>query len=201
MVIKEYLMANWASTAYAIEGPIETLKKIEHAVLHHNVLGGSSDSWEGNVLIALGIDCEKEIINSHKPYLRGFIQDEPCWCEEDTVLRLYAEEAWEVTDFYKLLERQFPDIKVYWSTEEIDNNFFATNDVNGKYFSDKYYVDTCIHGNYAFDYFESMESAYRWLDKISEGEVKNEEDIDEFNNKYGNTDDYINVYEYQIIKE
>lgn len=193
-------MANWASTSYAIEGPIETLKKIENAILHHNVLNGSSDTWEGNVLIALDIDCEKEVVNNHKPYLRGFIQDDPWWDADDTVLRLCAEEAWETTDFYKLLENKFPEIKVYWSTEEIDNSFFATNDAEGKYFKDRFYVDTCIHGNYEFDYFETKEDAFRWLEKLSGGEVKNEEGVDEFNDKYGNTDDFINIYEYQIIE-
>lgn len=47
-------MANWAFTEYAIEGPKETLQKIEQAILHHDMEEGSSKDWEGNILNAFG---------------------------------------------------------------------------------------------------------------------------------------------------
>ena len=51
-------MANWASSSYVIEGPAKTLKKIYKAIKHPVVQEKSSEDWEGNVLLTLGINWE-----------------------------------------------------------------------------------------------------------------------------------------------
>ena len=51
-------MANWAMTAYVIEGDKQVLEKIHHAIKHPKVIKDSSEGWEGNVLAALGIEWE-----------------------------------------------------------------------------------------------------------------------------------------------
>ena len=77
-------MANWATTLYRIESKSEDLQELndlcktflskERPVMEE----GASEEWEGNIILALGID-------KGSSYLRGFIQE----CElEDGVFAL-----------------------------------------------------------------------------------------------------------------
>ena len=189
-------MANWAFTSYAIEGPKETLLKIEDAILHPTQPEGADEGWEGGVLNTLGITYEERGPGGTGKYMRGFVKEEPWW--DSNVLRFDAEEAWGITDFYEVLEENFPDIKVYWTTEESGCEVYATNDKEGKYFSDRVYVDTCINGNYQMDYFTSEDTAYAWLGKITNGKVTNKEQAEAFNAE-GHEEDFISVHLYEIV--
>lgn len=193
-------MPNWAFTEYAIEGPKETLQKIEQAILHHDMEEGSSKDWEGNILNALEINWIRRDLDRMKGlYMRGFIHEEPWWID-DNVLRFCANEAWNVTDFDEALLSAFPDIKVYWATEEEGMGIYATNDKEGKYFPDRFFVDTCINGNYQSNYFSRESNAYYWLSKITEGKVKTKEEVEAFNEDVDrDPDDFIYVHEYRII--
>lgn len=194
-------MPNWAYTSYAVEGPKETLQKIEQAILHHPVREGSSEDWEGNVLDALDIKwISRDQDRKNGLYMRGFIQEEPWWAENDTVLMFCAEEAWGVTDFDEALMSAIPDIKVYWATEEEGMGIYATNDKEGKYFPDRFFVDTCINGNYQSEHFKTGKDVYAWISKLTEGKVKTEEDVEAFNDDVDrDPDDFIFVHEYRII--
>lgn len=193
-------MPNWAYTSYAVEGPKETLQKIEQAILHHPVVENSSGDWEGNVLEALDIKwVSRDQDRENGLYMRGFIHEKPWWID-DNVLRFCANEAWNVTDFDKALLSAFPDIKVYWATEEEGMGIYATNDKEGKYFSDRFYVDTCINGDYQSEYFNTKETAFAWISKLTEGKVKTEEEVEAFNDDVDrDPDDFIYVHEYRII--
>ena len=141
-------MANWASTDYVIEGPKETLKKIYDAIQHPDTSEGDN-GWEGGVLKALGITWKERQSDGSGYYMRGFIQDPESVefnPETDKVLTFYAEEAWGATDFNEVLEKEFPDIKVYYNVIEEGEEIYATNDKEGKYFTDRFIVDTCING-------------------------------------------------------
>jgi hypothetical protein len=195
-------MANWASTAYAIEGPHETLEKIEKAILEHPVEEGSSEDWEGNILKALGIEWEAHTPDGKGYYMRGFIQDVPWW-DGDT-LRFYAEEAWGATDFNEVLEKNIPDIKVFYTVEEPGCEVYATNDKEGKYFPDRYWVDTCIDNNYQSEYFQFESSVYKWLHDITDGKVSSAEDAEKFNSDHEDAGDddenFINIHVFKVIE-
>lgn len=107
-------MANWASTSYYIEGQQCDLREIfnlckDFMDCKRQPMKETADNeWEGNVIMALGMDVEKY-------YLRGFIQA----CELDgDVLRIDAEEAWSLTDFKNALESHYDGLKVYFFVEE-----------------------------------------------------------------------------------
>ena len=191
-------MANWAFTSYAIEGPKETLLKIEDAILHPTQPEGADEGWEGGILNTLGLTYEERGPGGTGKYMRGFIRDEVSWCDDDRVIRFDAKEAWGITDFYEVLEENFPDIKVYWTTEESGCEVYATNDKEGKYFSDRVCVDTCIDDNYQMDYFTSEKAAYAWLSKITDGKITNKEQAEAFN-KEDHGDDFISVHLYEIV--
>lgn len=194
-------MANWAYTSYAIEGNKESLEKIYKAILHPDVKENSTESWEGNVLRALGIEWEDGTPNGKGKYLRGFINDGPWWGDDEhTFIRFEAEEAWNVTDLDEILMENFKDVKVYWITEEEGMGIFATNDKDGKYFPQRFYVDTCIAGDYNSDYFKEKKDVYRWLSKITKGTIKTQEDVNVFNSeREEDYDNFIYIHEFKVI--
>ena len=204
-------MANWASTSYAIEGPKETLQRIEEAILHHPVEKDSSDNWEGNILKALDIEWEPHHMEQEGNniefsgyYMRGFIQEEPWWDERHDSLRFDAMEAWGATDFHEVLEKNIPDIKVFYVVEESGEEVYATNDKEGKYFKDRFFVDTCIDGNYQSEYFTYESSVYKWLHDITNGRVNSREEAEKFNADYEDSDagdeNYISIHEFSVIE-
>lgn len=190
-------MANWATTGYVIEGPVDTLVKIEQAIKHPVVKEGSDENWEGNVLNTLGITWEPSKPDGTGYCMRGFIDTEPSW-EKDT-LRFDAEEAWNLTDFYKCLEKAFPEIKVYWIVEEEMMGIFETNDKEGKYFKARYMLDCCIGEEYYSEYFSTEEQLFDYLSAITNGKITNNEDIENFNESLADdAEDYIKVFEFKI---
>ena len=194
-------MPNWCMTAYTIEGNKRTLNRIKNAI--ERCLSGefpkeenSAYNWEGNVLNALGIKFKKRN-GEHKYCVRGFLYEKPIL--DDCVLKLNAEEAWSRTDFAELLKRKFPSITVYWVAEESGCDIFQTNDTEGKYYDEKYWVDACVNGNYMSEYFQTEESAYDWICRISG--CKNESDVEAFNDRCAeeDSDDYIYVHEFEVV--
>ena len=193
-------MANWASTAYAIEGEHEVLQKIYDAII------ASENNSDGNkpeteVLSNLGIEYRGFKINEQPYDLRGAILPESWWWDENTgALRFAAEEAWGVSDFKDVLLKDYPDLKIFYVVEEGNDDVYATNDAEGKYFPDRFFVDTCIDGEYKCDYFKTKEAAFEWISMISD--CQTEEDIDYFNDEraMADMDDFISVHEFSVIE-
>lgn len=198
-------MANWASTSYAIEGPMEALLKIEDAILHHETSEGASEGWEGDVLKTLGLTWESNKPDGTGKYMRGFIRSdvEPQYDPNTGALRFDAEEAWGVTDFNEVLEENFPSVKVFYSVEECGEEIYATNDREGKYFKDRFYADCCIDGNYQSDYFVYKSEMFKWLYKITDGKINTEEKVKQFNSSHEDACDddenFINIHEFEVV--
>ena len=188
-------MANMASVAYAIEGLEKVLQKIYEAIMdaYCNDNGGSYQEYKAAKKLKL--HCKEG-----KTRLRGDFQGEPRL--ENGVLRFSAEEAWGLQDFAELLEKHFSDIKVYWVVEEPGMEIYCTNDREGKYFPERYWVDTCIDAIYNSEYFRTEGDAYNWLDKLTYGRVKCKKDVEEFNADYEKAceddENFIYVHEFDI---
>lgn len=150
----------------------------------------ASKEWEGNIVRVLGATDEQMENN----YLRGFIQEYEM--DGDTIC-VEAEEAWGTTDFRHVLAQLIPELTIYYIVEEPGCEIYATNDSEGKYFIDRFYVDACINGNYESDYFETEEQAMKYVasllgkDNISMKEVKEWTEEQE-------GDDFIYVHEFEI---
>ena len=191
-------MANWASVAYAIEGPNEVLERIKKAIM--DAIADKSDFYEEyKALVNLGYST----VGLDECRLGGSITDEPDLC--DGVLRFWSEERWGLQDFNVLLEKLFPEIKVYWVVEESGCEVYCTNDKEGKYFPERYWADTCIDDNYQSEYFRDEESMYKWLSDLTEGRVTNSEQVDAFNSDYEESDsfeeNFISIHEFQIDED
>ena len=151
-------MANYATTTYKIEGPTPILQNLHNMLesLRNGDIKPSQDypeDWEGTVIHLLG--------GSIKGYsMRGTITDSNF---NDGVLTIYAEEAWSVTDFRHALTDVYPDLTVYFRTEECGCDVFISNDVDGKYFSEDCLLDACFDGDGYSEYFATYEDACQYL--------------------------------------
>lgn len=191
-------MANWAITSYRIEGSKSDLERVYGVIddflseRRKPVKENASKEWEGNIVKALGATDEQISDN----YLRGFIQE---YEMDDNTIRIEADEAWGATDFRHLLEQLIPKLIVYYIVEEPDNEVYATNDREGKYFTYLFYVDTCIGGNYEGEYFTNKEQAMAYAANLLGLDKVTEEELEIWNNKHGDDDDFVYVHEFEYV--
>ena len=186
-------MANMASVAYAIEGPKEILQKINEAIVVaiHTV--------DNRYELYKAAEYLKLPIEEGKTRLGGEITEEPAWDKNTEALRFWSEERWGLQDFAELLEKHFPDIKVYWVVEECGCEVYCTNDKEGKYFPDRFYADTCINGIYQSEYFTTEEEMYKWLSENTNGKIKSLEDAENFNESPDTPkEDFISIHEFEV---
>ena len=191
-------MANWARTSYAIEGSKSDLERMFNVIndfVKSNVKpveANASKEWEGNIVKALGAS-EEQMKNN---YLRGFIQTYEII---DGVLYIEAEEAWGATDFRHLLAKLMPKLTIYYIVEECGCEVYATNDCDGKYFTESYYVDICIDGDYFNDYFNTEEQVLSYVAQLLKKESVTMKDIDEWNEEQDDNENYIYVHEFKYV--
>lgn len=96
----------------------------------------------------------------NKVYCRGTIT---FYEIEDDVLTLNTETAWaEMSETRHLIESCFPGMKIYYIEEESGCERFYTNDSEGIYFKDRYYLD----GFDDSEYFETLEEAAKYVKEI-----------------------------------
>lgn len=187
-------MANWANTSYCIEGNEKDLREL-HETMKALAAGeiipvaDAADGWEGNVTKALGIE-------SDNAYLRGFIQE---YRLDGEVLKIEAQEAWSVTDFKDLLESHYENMKVYYLTEELGCQVYETNDSAGKYFDDKFLVDSYVDGDGEMEYFKTKEEALEYIAQRLGLDDVTEEQIETWNEEREDGDEFINIIELKVV--
>ena len=191
-------MANWCTTSYTIVGKVGDVERINAALENHPVKEKSAANWQGNILNALGVNYDA----LEKRSMRGFLHDHDYIGEigdGDAQLKMLFEEAWCRTEFAEVLGELMPDISIYWQAEESDCGVYQTNDSEGGFYPERYYVTTCIGGEYESEYFETEAEAYEWLSQRSG--CKCAADVEAFNENRtkADSDDFIYVHEYEIV--
>lgn len=167
-----FVMPNTVIVEYAIEGPKKQLRKIAAAIKNHPVEEDFQKDCEGSVLKALGINTAKE------NYPQGVILQEPAWIKD--ALCFTAQESVNKVSFKKLLKEKFSEIRVFYFLENNIEGIYTTNDRFGKYFPERYSVDTCIDGYYYCEYFSEKKDIYKWLFSLTKGKIKSDEDIEHY---------------------
>ena len=195
-------MANWASVNYTIEGPISDLNLLMNAI-QNTPIRDYGTREEADILSILNIKLDNiKHSDGRGLYLRGSITSAE-WGHDNTTIIINAEEAWGVVDFKDVLKVIFPNIKIYYSVEEPNDEVYATNDVQGKYYPDRFYVDACIEGDFDYNYFSTSTAMYQWLSEITGTRVYNEETLNAFNSEYEDEglddENYIHVHEFKVI--
>ena len=196
-------MPNWASTNYRIEGEMKHLQTIYNVCKaleegKHKPSANAADNWEGDIILALGL-TEKELAEK-KWYLRGFIE---YFGIEDDTLEIQAEEAWGVTDFRFALKEIFGDeIEVFYITEEPGCEVYQTNDVDGKYFTGLFEVDSYgLDADCGIENFDEKEEALEYIANLLKRESITEEELDKWNEENEGEDRYILLHKYDKVAD
>lgn len=151
--------------------------------------------WLGCLVKALGGD-------PNKVYCRGTIT---FYEIEDDVLTLNTETAWsEMSETRHFIESCFPDMKIYYIEEESGCEIFNTNDSEGIYFKDRYYLD----GFDDSEYFETLEEASNYVKEIVGHDVEADFDaIDKALSDYveeheeEDPDCYYSFHEFKVVDD
>ncbi len=156
-------MPNWAYTAYHATGDKEQLQKLYSVMdelecmkasgLYEN---GFGSTWLGNLVIKLGGDW-------NKVYCRGSWDN--LQLHDDGTVSFSVESAWdELNEVREFIEVKFPDIHIYYQTEEPGMGIYKTNDNTGQYFPEKYYL--WVEDNET-EYHNNLESLIRDVEHIT----------------------------------
>lgn len=192
-------MANWASTIYRIEGSKEDLEKVYNVIdefmseRRKPVQVDASNEWEGNIIRALGATDEQMKNN----YLRGFIEE---YEMDGDIIRIEAEEAWGTTDFRYVLAQLMPELTIYYIVEEPGCEVYATNDAEGKYFPERFYVDAYVNGDYQSEYFDTEEQAMTYVANLLGKQEVSKNELENWNECHEEDDNFIYIHEFEIVE-
>lgn len=156
-------MPNWAYSQYVAVGEKEQLKQLHSIMseledmkapgLHEN---GFGSTWLGNLVIKLGGNWEQV-------YCRGSWDN--LLLHEDGTVSFSIESAWdEPNEVREFIEEKFPDIQIYYQTEEPGMGIYKTNDDTGQYFPEEYYLWV---EDEKTEYYDNLESLIRDVEKIT----------------------------------
>ncbi len=193
-------MPNWCSSSYVIEGNAKEVKELFGIMSSlegretPSVENGFGTSWLGCLVDALGADW-------NKVYCRGDWND--LEMVQDT-LKFSTETAWgPCNEVFELVCQKFPSLNYYYMSEETGMGVFQTNDVDGKYFTDKYRADICTpEEEYLCEYFKDKASMFKWLGNVFGQPVASDEDIEKLTDGWeqANENSYCNIDEYVVVQ-
>ena len=152
-------MANICDVCYKIVGDKKQVKEIYKTLKYMEkrktpvVRNGWGKLWLGCLISKFGGDWEKYTC-------RGEILD---YYYEDDVLTINQETAWAEQEGVRIfLEQKFPEIKIFYSEEEPGFDVYNTNDADGTYFTDRYFLD----GYDQQEYYETIDQAVKDVSEI-----------------------------------
>ena len=158
-------MPNWCETTYKCVGDKKEIKSLHKILQKMNsrknpkIANGFGHLWLGELINELGFNYEDY-------RCRGEIIDFELY---DGILNIYQDTAWCEQEGVRLaIEKKFPSIKVYYLEEEPGCEVYQTNDLDGTYFPDNYYLD-------CYDeplYFETLDEAKKCIESIVGHEVE-----------------------------
>ena len=149
--------------------------------------------WLGCLVKALGGDPKKI-------YCRGEISDYEL---EDDVLTINTETAWsEMCETRRFIESVFPGLKIYYIEEEGDCEIYNTNDKDGLFFSDRYYLDS--DGAVDEHYFKTIGELAEVISEIVGHPVDEtfkecEKVLEDYMEE--NPDEWYSLHEFQICED
>lgn len=190
-------MPNWCFTSYIFEGKKEEIadlyKKLQSLTelpkpLVENDFG---KLWLGCVVTLFGGDWN--VINC-----RGDIDnlDEP----EETTLRLSTSTAWgDMPEVWDFVLKQYPSIKYYFCAEESGNCYYATNDKEGIYFTDRFIVE---QEDIDTEYYTTESELFADIADRTSTPIASRAEMDEALTQYNliHEEQEISVYEYDVTE-
>jgi hypothetical protein len=151
---------------------------------------GFGTTWLGCLVNALGEDWQQVKCRGEWNSLTR---------HKDTIT-FCAECAWvPCTEVFELIERKFPTLKVYYIAEEDGCLLYETNDAEGLYYPERYYVNLCAEQDeYRNEYFVTLEDALSWIRQMMKRPVNSEADVEQLNKELEETSEDAFCYLHKV---
>lgn len=142
-------MPDWCNTRMTIEGPKDQVENIRKLILQwtskYYAKNGFGHRWLGNIVLGGGFSYE----GKNGLSCRGEITEMEEVEEKETGLyyfQMWYISAWEdVSETWQIILEKFaPSCKMYYCAEELDNDFFITNDKNKRYYEEECIIDSYL---------------------------------------------------------
>lgn len=194
-------MPNWCSTIYVCIGDPKKVRKLYDVIdanmnrTEPRVKNGFGPLWIGCIIDQLGEDWQKYPCRGE---ITGYELN-----DKGNILTIYQETAWcEQEGFRQCIEKVFPGMKVYYREEEPGCDVYYTNDAKGKYFPERYFLDS-------YDeplYFETIGEAAECVEEIVGHPVEAttkaiDEALDEYMEEHEDEDVFYSFHEFKIVTD
>lgn len=189
-------MPNWCYTNYVFVGEEKEIKDLHDKIKSLDEMNEplvESDfgkNWLGCLVSLFGGDWEKI-------YCRGTLY---CLQMQDNTMTVDTETAWgPMNEVWNFICSQYKSIGYYYYAEESGNCYYATNDVSGQFFPDRYIVEQCSSGT---ELYVKEADLYEDISERVGTTVNSKESmelaIEAFNESLEDEDDEISVHEISI---
>lgn len=140
-------MPDWYDTRMTIEGPKNQIENIRKLILQWTSKNYAKNdfghSWLGNIVLGAGFSYK----GKNRLSCRGSITEIGEVEEKGPGLHyfeLYYISAWEdVSETWQIILEKFaPSCKMYYCAEELEGDFFITNDKNKRYYEEECIIDS-----------------------------------------------------------
>ncbi|MDR1119426.1 MAG: hypothetical protein LBM08_00735 [Dysgonamonadaceae bacterium] len=171
-------MPNWCFANYVIEGDKEEVKDLAEKLMSlekskHPVKNDFGTNWLGNAVTLFGGDHTKISC-------RGDFSDLE-YIEGDNKLTFNVEAAWdEKADVWKFVCDKYTSLRYYFYSEETGNGHYATNDREGKYFTDRFVLQM----KEGTEYFETKRSLFEYVSEYTGIKVSSIEQVEDALSSY-----------------
>ena len=159
------------------------------------VKNGFGTLWLGNIIDQLGGNWEEWKCRGE---ITGFQME-----KGDKKLTIYQSTAWcEQEGFRKFIEQKFPSIKVYYLDIEPGCQWYGTNDKTGKYFPERYYLDSYEET----EMFNTIKEAAEYVSgivnqKVDANMTAIEQALDEYEKARKDDDVYFSFHQIQVVDD
>lgn len=196
-------MPNWCFSSVVIEGNQEEIKNL-HKVMNTlqkmnkpSIENDFGPTWLGCLLNAIGKDW-------HNISCRGSWSDLSVEFNNNIgVLRFYTETAWRpMTEVFQAICEVYQSASFYFESEESGMGEYWTNDIDKKYFRERYIADIYTpQEEYETEYFETLEDTLAYLQENENIELKTLNDVELLEQHWQdiNPNSYCSVHEFQLI--
>ena len=159
-------MANYCSNSIAVFGYDK--EKLDE--LHNLVVKFFSENSNNNSIRAFVVACgysnDEALKMTDGRDTIVDVDDEISEKERLFYFKFQTESAWSpnVDVFRKIISDKYgEELDMEHCSEEPGMEIFINTDETGFFFTDRYYLDSCINGEYETEYFESREEVLDWV--------------------------------------
>jgi hypothetical protein len=189
-------VANYSDSSVTIRGNKQDINELYNIMVNLEnmkepaVKNGFGTTWLGCLVEALGSSWQEVSCRGEWSSLEL----------NDGVITFNTMSAWSApTEVFDFIKQKFPSIEIFFLSCEPGCLYFVSNDSDSCYYPDRYIVDLCtVDGEYLTEYFENLETALNWINKLTDSEVKNPSDVEFLNDKLAAENDNAFCYLHEI---